>query len=160
MGDQVCEYDELIKKQDESGFKHSYRLVGPEGARESNIYTRELNIYHHAGKQGVVGMADLTRIERWDAEDTEKYVHNTTDEKRCCHENRKRVTPNHRSGGRGRNHAALLRLRRSRLKTVAGGRKIKPAFPRMRLPAVMPGSGLVVWMKFSRCAGMCSPIGP
>ena len=56
--------DELIKKQDESGFKHSYRLVGPKGALESNIYTRELNIYHHAGKQGFVGMADLARIER------------------------------------------------------------------------------------------------
>ncbi len=81
----VTEYanmDELIKKQDESGFKHSYRIVGTEGALESNIYTRELKIYHHAGKQGFVGMADLARIERWNAEDTEKYVHNTTDEKK------------------------------------------------------------------------------
>ena len=39
----VTEYanmDELIKKQDESGFKHSYRLVGMEGALEAT-FTRE-----------------------------------------------------------------------------------------------------------------------
>ena len=59
-----ADMDDLIKKQNESGYELSYRLVGTEGAIESDIYARELKIYHHAGKQGFVGMADLARIER------------------------------------------------------------------------------------------------
>ena len=77
-----ADMDDLIKKQNESGYELSYRLVGTEGAIESDIYARELKIYHHAGKPGFVGMADLAWVERWGVADTQKYVHNTADEKK------------------------------------------------------------------------------
>ncbi|MDD3927954.1 MAG: Gfo/Idh/MocA family oxidoreductase [bacterium] len=63
--------------QDKMGLKHNYVLVGTEGAIESDLFQRELRLFHHAGKQGFKDAERLVLTETWNREDDSAYFHNT-----------------------------------------------------------------------------------
>lgn len=75
-------YDLLDKEadlfeQDRMGHKLNYVLVGTEGALESDLFQRQMRMFHHAGKPGYPHEEKLELVERWDKSEDNIYFHNT-----------------------------------------------------------------------------------
>ncbi len=62
------------------GHKLNYVITGTEGAVESDIFQREIRVFHHAGKSSRIHGAWLDRKIGWDADLDHHYFHNTTDQ--------------------------------------------------------------------------------